>query len=67
MAGELTLTLGGTQVSDAGLHHLAGLTELRTLNLGGTQVGDAGLEYICAALPGFPCGVPMTTDLEQEG
>ena len=35
-----------TQVTDAGLVHLAGLTRLRELNLGETKVTDAGLEHL---------------------
>ena len=35
--------LAGTEMTDAGLAHLIGLTALEGLNLGGTQVTDAGL------------------------
>jgi Leucine-rich repeat (LRR) protein len=38
------LALGGTQVSDAGLEHLARLTSLTTLDLRDTKVSDAGLK-----------------------
>ncbi len=38
--------LGGTQVTDAGLEHLKGLTSLQTLDLGDTFVSDAGLEHL---------------------
>lgn len=37
--------LTSTQISDAGLAHLKGLTALRSLNLRGTQISDAGLSY----------------------
>jgi uncharacterized membrane protein len=37
------LDLGGTRVSDAGLTHVASLTNLTRLHLNRTQVGDAGL------------------------
>jgi hypothetical protein len=37
------LDLGATQVSDAGLENLKGLTQLQSLDLGGTRVTDAGL------------------------
>jgi hypothetical protein len=40
------LDLAGTRVTDAGLAHLAGLTNLRTLRLEDTQVTDAGLKYL---------------------
>jgi Leucine-rich repeat (LRR) protein len=35
-----------TKVTDAGLRHLNGLTNLRSLNLSNTQVTNAGLEYL---------------------
>ena len=35
--------LGGTQVNDAGLAHLQGMTQLGVLHLDDTQVSDAGL------------------------
>ena len=40
------LCLDGTQVTDAGLEHLKGLTRLQSLDLSGTQVTDAGLEHL---------------------
>jgi len=36
----------GTEVTDAGLEHVEGLTELQLLDLHGTQVTDAGLEHL---------------------
>jgi len=42
------LNLRGTQVSSAGLRHLAGLTGLRRLYLERTNVGDAGLEQLAS-------------------
>ena len=33
-------------MTDAGLEHLKGLTQLRELNLNDTQVTDAGLEHL---------------------
>jgi Leucine-rich repeat (LRR) protein len=38
--------LNGTQVTDAGLAHLQGLTALQELYLRGTQVTDAGLAHL---------------------
>jgi internalin A len=35
-----------TQVTDAGLEHLTGLTKLQSLNLEETQITDAGLTYL---------------------
>jgi hypothetical protein len=35
-----------TTITDAGLAHLKGFTELRGLNLGGTNITDAGLEHL---------------------
>ena len=40
------LCLGGTQVTDAGLEYLNGLTNLKKLWLNNTQVTDAGLEHL---------------------
>ena len=40
------LSLDNTQVSDAGLKHLADLASLQTLNLENTQVSDAGLKHL---------------------
>ena len=34
------------ELSDAGLQHLEGLTQLRGLSLGDTEVSDAGLEHL---------------------
>ena len=33
-------------MTDAGLEHLKGLTQLHSLDLGGTKVTDAGLEHL---------------------
>ncbi len=38
--------LHGIQVTDVGLEHLTGLTQLQVLDLSGTQVTDAGLEHL---------------------
>ena len=48
-----TLDLSRTQVSDAGLEHLKGLTSLTALDLSGTQVTDEGVEALKAAIPGL--------------
>ncbi len=40
------LFLDDTQITDAGLKHLKGLSALRRLQLDGTQVRDAGLEHL---------------------
>lgn len=42
----LSLHLGGTDVTDAGLAHLSGLTSLKRLHLEGTKVSDAGLAHL---------------------
>jgi Leucine-rich repeat (LRR) protein len=38
--------LKNTQITDAGLEHLKGLTGLTYLELSGTQVTDAGLQHL---------------------
>ena len=43
--------LQNTQVTDACLEHLKGLTNLETLNLIGTQVTDAGVKNLQQELP----------------
>jgi hypothetical protein len=40
------VNLSGSQVTDAGLEHLKGLSQLQTLWLDGTQVTDAGLAQL---------------------
>ena len=40
------VTLSGTEVTDAGLVHLAGLTALERLYLRGTQITNAGLAHL---------------------
>jgi hypothetical protein len=45
------LKLQHTRVSDAGLAHLRGLTELRLLVVYDTQVTDAGIRRLRQALP----------------
>jgi hypothetical protein len=40
------LWLSGPSVTDTGLEHVAGLTNLKTLHLYETQVTDAGLEHL---------------------
>ena len=46
-----TLLLQGTKVTDAGLGHLKGLTNLRTLYLFLTQITDAGIADLKKSLP----------------
>ena len=45
------LSLEGTQVTDAGLEYLKGLTKLRSLNLEGTRVTAEGARDLQEALP----------------
>ncbi len=40
------LNLAGTEITDAGVEHLKGLTNLRTLKLNGTEITDAGLVHL---------------------
>ena len=48
----VSLHLGGTDVTDEGLVHLAGLTALKRLHLEKTRVSDAGLSHL-AGLEGL--------------
>ena len=43
--------LSGTKITDNGLVHLKGLTNLRRLILHGTRFSDAGMRTLEAALP----------------
>jgi hypothetical protein len=43
--------LDSTQVTDAGLEHLKGLTQLQTLWLGSTHVTDEGVRQLSRVLP----------------
>ena len=43
--------LSHTQITDAGLVHLKGLTQLEWLDLERTQVTDAGVKELQKALP----------------
>jgi hypothetical protein len=45
------LNIGETQVTDAGLEHLKGLTVLQRLDLRGTKVTPAGVEQLKKSLP----------------
>ena len=49
--GLPSLCLSETQVTDAGLQHLAGLTELSVLDLSQTQVTEEGAAALQDALP----------------
>jgi len=45
--GEVVeVNLNGTQITDGGLVHLKGLTDLQALNLGCTKITDAGLVHL---------------------
>ena len=46
MSKLFELRFGSTQVGDAGLEHLTGLTNLRTLRLANTKVTDAGVKKL---------------------
>jgi hypothetical protein len=46
-----SVKLHGTQVTDGGLMHLKGLTNLSGLELRGTQITDAGIKELTRALP----------------
>jgi len=42
----LSVDLSNTQVTDADLEHLKGVTSIHSLELSNTQVSDAGLEHL---------------------
>ncbi len=46
LANVAEVYLTNSNVGDADLEHLKGLTQLRFLDLGGTKVGDVGLEHL---------------------
>jgi hypothetical protein len=46
-----SLDLSYTRITDAGLEHLRGLTNLALLNLRDTQVTDGGVKKLEEALP----------------
>jgi len=62
--GGLIVELGGTQVTDAGLVHLTGLTKLEELHIPGTQITDAGLVHLkgLTNLKGLDLGGTQVTD-----
>ena len=45
-SGEATVGLHNTQITDAGLTHLKGMTSLRGLDLHNTQITGAGLVHL---------------------
>ena len=60
------MSLANTQITDAGLQYLKGMTQLEWLNLDSTQVSDAGLEQI-KRLPKLERLVLTHTDVTDEG
>ena len=46
MIGLESINIGGSPITDAGLRHLAGLTNLTTLHLRSTNITDAGLDLM---------------------
>jgi len=50
--------LQGTEISDAGLVHLMGLSNLTDLDLGGTEVSDEGISKLKEALPNCEIDFP---------
>ena len=58
----IRLSLCNTKITDAGLVHLRGLTNLQKLYLGNTKVTEAGVENLRKALPkceiNYGCPVP---------
>jgi hypothetical protein len=43
--------LNGTQITDAGIEHLKGVTKLGYLDLSGTQITDAGIQQLKQSMP----------------
>ena len=62
------LYLDDTQITDAGLVHLAGLSNLKDLNLDSTQVTDAGLVHLkgLTKLTGLSLGYPNRNGIFEE-
>ena len=46
------LSLAGSGLTNAGIKHLAGLTELQTLDLRRTKVTATGIDDLAKSLPG---------------
>jgi hypothetical protein len=46
-----TLVLGRTELTNAGLEHLKGLSHLEELFLGGTKITEAGIDDLKKSLP----------------
>ena len=53
---DTLLAIGYTKVSDAGLVHLEGLTNLKRMDLMFTQTTDAGVKQLQQALPNCKIG-----------
>jgi hypothetical protein len=69
LSGDVTgVSFGGTQVTDAGLVHLRGLTQLEWLTLHSTQVTDAGLVHVrgLTRLQGLNLSSTQVTDAGLE-
>ncbi len=62
-----TITSSGTQVSDIGLEHLKGLTQLEVLYLDDTQITDAGLEHIKGLTQLELLNLQVTNQITDEG
>lgn len=51
LSSHSDLNLSNSQITDAGMEHLKGLTKLSELNLNNTQITDAGLQELKTSLP----------------
>ncbi len=61
--GVKTLMLNETSITDAGLAHLSGLTNLRGLDLRGTRVTEEGVAQLQRALPN--CRIERTSGSDE--
>ena len=60
------LDLDATDVTDAGLVHLAVAQELKVVNLAGTNVTPQGVKALQAAMPGLDINLEMEPHLAEQ-
>ena len=64
---RMSISFFGTQVTDAGLEHLKGLTDLESLDLRLTKVTDAGLEHLKGLTSLTSLNLDLVTQITDAG